>query len=146
MLITLELKTMSASFQNLPTLPPQKYTKFSTPGVIQSLSNVLLNTAAEILLLLLLCTSYSNHQTDYLSKINSTNVRMRGTRSILKALAVIFHRGLKARHAIQIRNQLKQIKVIFQFTNAKSYFLVMKTMQPKFSLNVEMKMELNLSI
>ena len=29
MLITLELKTMSASFQNLPTSPPQKYTKFS---------------------------------------------------------------------------------------------------------------------
>ena len=41
MFITLELKTMSASFQNLPTLPPQKYTKFSTPGFIQSLSNVL---------------------------------------------------------------------------------------------------------
>ena len=53
---------------------------------------------------------------------------MRATRFILKALAVVFHRGLKARHAIQIHNQLKQIKVIFQFTNAKSYFLVMKTM------------------
>ena len=34
MLITLELKNMSASFQNLLTLPPQKFTKFSTPSFI----------------------------------------------------------------------------------------------------------------
>ena len=41
MLITLELKKMSASFQNLPTLLPQKHTKFSTPSFTQCLSNVL---------------------------------------------------------------------------------------------------------
>ena len=41
MLITLELKKMSASFQNLPTLPPQKHTKFSTPSFTQCLSKVL---------------------------------------------------------------------------------------------------------
>ena len=71
---------------------------------------------------------------------------MRATKSILKALAVVFHRGLKAWHIIQIRNQLKQIRGIIQFTHAKSYFLVMKTVYPKFSLNVEMKIELNLRI
>ena len=75
MLITLELKKMSASFQNLPTLPPQKHTKFSTPSFTQCLSNVLWNTAAEIfsgysiliissllLLLILFCNSYSTLQ------------------------------------------------------------------------------------
>ena len=41
MLITLELKKMSANFLNLPTLPPRKNTKFSTLSFIQSLSNVL---------------------------------------------------------------------------------------------------------
>ena len=75
MLITLELKKMSASFQNLPTLLPQKHTKFSTPSFTQCLSNVLQNTAAEIfsgdsiliislllLLLMLLCNSSSTLQ------------------------------------------------------------------------------------
>ena len=35
-------------------------------------------------------------------------------------------RGLKVRHAIQIHNQLKQIKGTIQFTNVKTYFLVKK--------------------
>ena len=67
MLITLELKKMSANFLNLPTLPPQKNTKFSTPSFIQSLSNVKhcgrnfgdSILIISLLLLLLLCNSYS---------------------------------------------------------------------------------------
>ena len=43
MLITLELKRMSANFLNLPTLPLRKNTKFSTLSFIQSLSNVLVS-------------------------------------------------------------------------------------------------------
>ena len=128
MFITLELKTMSANFKISPLYLLRSTLNFPRPVLFRACQTYFKTLQQKFcccfccVLLISLC----KHQTDYLGKINSTNVRMRATRFTLKATAVVFHRGLKTRHAIQIRNQLKQIKVIFQFTHAKSYFLVMK--------------------
>ena len=103
MLITLELKKMSASFQILPTLPPQKFTKFSTPSLIQSFNpcqtyfknpgryfqwrlyfNHFCDCCSSCCCVILI--PFCKQWTNYIGKINSTNGRMRATRFILKAL------------------------------------------------------------
>ena len=100
MLITLELKKKSASFQILPTLPPQKFTNFPRPVLFRAWKTyfkhrgryfqwrLYLNHFCDCcsscccLILIPFCKQWTN----YIGKINSTNGRMRATRFILKAL------------------------------------------------------------
>ena len=105
MLITLELKKMNASFQNLPHVTSQKITKFSTPSFIRACETYFktLRQTFSVRTLFqsfhcccfcccVILIPFCKQQTDYIGKINSTNVRMRATRFMIKALAVVFHK------------------------------------------------------